>query len=284
MTKNRTGTCELVEKERVDEPLGRKHCVIRHRTVALREIEAIAARVFGVGWIDVKHPVVEDPNNIESRCRCLRVLLITSHSRHEGAKVRVPVGVLQMGIFDVICLHHRDTVQLQVHLKSSTFLGDSVDDELTIGQVSARSGIATSALRFYEEIGLITSHRTGGNQRRYDRSVLRTVSVIRAAQEVGLSLSEIADALDALPDGRTPTKKDWSRLATRWRVELDNRINELVALRDNLGDCIGCGCLSLRSCALFNPGDSLASSGTGARLIAGKPRPATTTNGRTLSD
>lgn len=159
-----------------------------------------------------------------------------------------------------------------------------MDDQLTIGQVSTRSGVATSALRFYEDIGLITSHRTGGNQRRYDRSVLRTVSIIRAAQEVGLSLREIADALDGLPDKRTPTKKDWSRLATRWRAELDDRINELMALRDDLGDCIGCGCLSLRSCALFNPGDRLSTSGTGARFIAGEPRPTITANGGTLSD
>jgi len=148
-----------------------------------------------------------------------------------------------------------------------------MEDELTIGQVSARSGVATSALRFYEEIGLIQSHRTDGNQRRYERSILRTVSVIKAAQEVGLSLKEIASALDALPEGRTPTKKDWSRLATRWRSDLDDRIAELMALRDDLGDCIGCGCLSLRSCALFNPGDRVSAAGTGARYIVGDERP-----------
>jgi MerR family redox-sensitive transcriptional activator SoxR len=148
-----------------------------------------------------------------------------------------------------------------------------IEEELTIGQLSARAGVATSALRFYEDIGLITSRRTSGNQRRYERAVLRTVSVIKAAQEVGLSLKDIADALDTLPDGRTPTKTDWSKLASRWRSDLDDRINELVALRDDLADCIGCGCLSLRSCALFNPGDRVAATGTGARYIVGEKRP-----------
>lgn len=159
-----------------------------------------------------------------------------------------------------------------------------MDDELTIGQLSARSGVATSGLRFYEQIGLITSDRTEGNQRRYDRSVLRTVSVIKAAQEVGLSLKEISEALDTLPEGRTPTKRDWARLATSWRADLDDRIAELIALRDDLGDCIGCGCLSLRSCALFNPGDRIAESGTGARYIAGEPRPVVTNADTGLSD
>jgi MerR family redox-sensitive transcriptional activator SoxR len=159
-----------------------------------------------------------------------------------------------------------------------------MDEELTIGQVGARTGVATSALRFYEELGLITSERTDGNQRRYDRSVLRTVSVIKAAQEVGLSLKQISAALDTLPEGRTPTKKDWARLATSWRADLDDRIAELIALRDDLGDCIGCGCLSLRSCALFNPDDRIAESGTGARFIAGEPRPVVLGANARLSD
>ncbi len=148
-----------------------------------------------------------------------------------------------------------------------------MDEQLTIGQVSKRTGIATSALRFYEEIGLIESTRTDGNQRRYERAVIRTVSVIKAAQEVGLTLSEISEALSALPDGRTPTKADWSRLAKGWRSNLDARIAELMALRDELGECIGCGCLSLRSCALFNPNDRAASGGTGPRFIVGDERP-----------
>ena len=149
-----------------------------------------------------------------------------------------------------------------------------MEDLLTIGQVKDRTGVATSALRFYEEIGLITATRTDGTQRRYERAVIRTVSVIKAAQEVGLTLAEISEALATLPNGRTPTKADWSRLAKGWRSNLDARINELIALRDELGDCIGCGCLSLRSCALFNPGDSASKAGTGARFIVGDERPA----------
>ena len=151
-----------------------------------------------------------------------------------------------------------------------------MDDHLTIGQVAARTGVATSALRFYEDRELIASERTEGNQRRYPRSVLRTVSVIKAAQEVGLSLQEISDALASLPQGRTPTKDDWGRLATGWRSDLDARIAELEALRDELADCIGCGCLSLTSCALFNPNDRMAEAGTGARYIVGDTRPTVT--------
>jgi MerR family redox-sensitive transcriptional activator SoxR len=154
-----------------------------------------------------------------------------------------------------------------------------MDEYLTIGEVAARTGVATSALRYYEERGLIASQRTAGNQRRFPRTVIRTVSVIRAAQEVGLTLNEIADALDSLPDGRTPTASDWSRLATGWRESIDHRIAELEALRDDLGDCIGCGCLSLRSCALFNPDDRAAAGGTGARYILGDERPTPTTSG-----
>lgn len=156
-----------------------------------------------------------------------------------------------------------------------------MNEYLTIGQLSARTGVATSALRFYEDRGLIASERTDGNQRRYHRSVIRAVSVIKAAQEVGLSLREISDALASLPHGGTPTKKDWARLATGWRSNLDKRINELEALRDELADCIGCGCLSLTSCALFNPQDRMADSGTGARYIVGDPRPSVTGSGKT---
>jgi MerR family transcriptional regulator, redox-sensitive transcriptional activator SoxR len=148
-----------------------------------------------------------------------------------------------------------------------------MEDVLTIGEVATRTGVATSALRYYEERGLILSMRTEGNQRRYPRSVIRTVSVIRAAQEVGLTLNEISEALASLPGRRTPTASDWARLARGWRENIDHRISELEALRDELGDCIGCGCLSLRSCALFNPEDRAASGGTGARYIVGDPRP-----------
>ena len=127
---------------------------------------------------------------------------------------------------------------------------------LTIGQLSERSGVATSALRFYESRGLISAERTTGNQRRYLQSTLRRVAFIRTAQRVGLSLDEIAEALATLPDNRTPTKSDWHRL--------DEQIRRIELLRENLDGCIGCGCLSLKSCALMNPGDELAAAGPGA--------------------
>lgn len=141
-------------------------------------------------------------------------------------------------------------------------------EHLTIGELSQRSGIATSALRFYEERGLISSTRTDGNQRRYQRSALRTVSVIRAAQEIGLTLSEIGLALESLPGSAAPTAADWATMAKGWKSMLDDRIDRLIALRDQLGSCIGCGCLSLKSCALFNPDDKVGASGTGARYLS----------------
>jgi MerR family redox-sensitive transcriptional activator SoxR len=136
--------------------------------------------------------------------------------------------------------------------------------ELTVGELSERSGVAPSALRYYEELGLIASRRTTGNQRRYERGMLRRVSFVRAAQAVGLSLEEISDALGTLPDDRTPTKRDWTRLSSGWRGILDARIERLERLRDKLDGCIGCGCLSLRSCALHNPDDVKAGRGPGA--------------------
>ncbi len=144
---------------------------------------------------------------------------------------------------------------------------------LTVGELAARSGVATSALRFYEQRGLLSADRTEGNQRRFHRSTLRRVAVIKAAQSVGLTLGEIADALDSLPEGRTPTKKDWSRLSESWRNELDGRIAELQALRNDLTGCIGCGCLSLQTCALFNTDDTAAARGAGARYLLGDERP-----------
>ncbi|WP_408005347.1 redox-sensitive transcriptional activator SoxR [Saccharothrix espanaensis] len=135
---------------------------------------------------------------------------------------------------------------------------------LTIGQVAERSGVPHTALRFYEERGLIASERTAGNQRRYPRSVLRRLAFIRTAQRVGLSLEDVHDALATLPDNRTPTKTDWSRLSTTWQTELDARIDALIRLRDRLTSCIGCGCLSLRSCFLHNFEDEQASDGPGA--------------------
>ncbi|MEB3367062.1 redox-sensitive transcriptional activator SoxR [Saccharopolyspora mangrovi] len=141
---------------------------------------------------------------------------------------------------------------------------------LTIGEVAHRSGVAQTALRFYEDRGLITSTRTTGNQRRYQRAVLRRLAFIRAAQRVGLSLEQISDALSTLPDDHAPTKTDWSRLSRRWRDELDARIDGLQRLRDNLTGCIGCGCLSLRTCILNNPDDRQAENGPGAPLL--RPR------------
>lgn len=143
---------------------------------------------------------------------------------------------------------------------------------LSIGEVAQRSGVATSALRFYETKGLIASERTDGNQRRYPRATLRRVALIRAGQEVGLSLAELADALATLPHDKTPTKSDWQRLSKSWRTRLDAQIAELIGLRDELTDCIGCGCLSLRSCSIFNPGDAASDLGTGPRYLLGDSR------------
>jgi MerR family redox-sensitive transcriptional activator SoxR len=135
--------------------------------------------------------------------------------------------------------------------------------ELTIGELSARSGVATSAIRYYEERGLIRSRRTTGNQRRYNSPMLRRLAFIRTAQRVGLSLEEIEAALATLPSNRTPTKADWSRLSRGWRPRLDAQIAQLERLRDTLDSCIGCGCLSLRTCSLRNPGDIAAVAGPG---------------------
>ena len=140
-------------------------------------------------------------------------------------------------------------------------------DHVTIGEMAARTGVAPSALRYYEKLGLIHSERTSGNQRRYARSMLRRVSFIRIAQRVGLSLDEIRDALATLPAERTPTKADWTRLSQAWRSRLDEQIGLLERLRDNLDSCIGCGCLSLKRCALYNPADILAEQGPGPRIL-----------------
>jgi len=139
--------------------------------------------------------------------------------------------------------------------------------ELTIGQLAARSGVASSTLRFYESRGLLRSTRTDGNQRRYRRSTLRTVAFILAAQHVGTGLDEIGAALATLAADRPPTLEDWARLSASWRGRLNERIAELEALRDKLTSCIGCGCLSLRKCGLFNRGDQAAARGAGPRLL-----------------
>ncbi|HEX6520675.1 MAG TPA: redox-sensitive transcriptional activator SoxR [Streptosporangiaceae bacterium] len=139
--------------------------------------------------------------------------------------------------------------------------------EITVGQLAARSGVAVSALHFYEARGLISSRRTSGNQRRYPRVTLRRVAFIRASQRVGIPLSRIKVALDTLPAGRTPTPRDWARLSAAWRQDLDDRIAQLQDLRDRLTDCIGCGCLSMDTCLLANPDDALAAEGTGPRRL-----------------
>ena len=142
---------------------------------------------------------------------------------------------------------------------------------LTIGDMAVRSGVAQSALRYYEREGLIRATRTGGNQRRYERHELRRVAFIRIAQQVGVSLDEIREALAALPENRTPTKADWARLSARWRRKLDDRITMMERLRDQLTGCIGCGCLSLQRCRLINPDDRLARRGEGPQMILNPP-------------
>lgn len=139
--------------------------------------------------------------------------------------------------------------------------------EATVGELAARSGVATSALRFYEREGLITSRRTSGNQRRYSRDTLRRVAFIRTSQRLGIPLADIRAVLELLPADRTPTKEDWARISECWRADLEARIRTLQRLRDNLTDCIGCGCLSLDRCVLSNPGDQLASHGPGPRRL-----------------
>jgi MerR family redox-sensitive transcriptional activator SoxR len=143
----------------------------------------------------------------------------------------------------------------------------SAGDFLTVGEIAARSGIAVSALHFYEAQGLIRSIRSAGNQRRFPRGALRRIAVIKVAQRTGVPLAEIKAALDALPANRALSARDWEKLSRRWRADLDARIQTLTALRDQLGDCIGCGCLSMQACPLRNPGDKLAGQGAGPRLL-----------------
>jgi MerR family transcriptional regulator, redox-sensitive transcriptional activator SoxR len=152
-------------------------------------------------------------------------------------------------------------------------------DLLTVSEVAERSGFAPSAIRFYDKQGLISASRTSGGQRRFERNMLRRLAFIRAARNVGLTLDEIAAALELLPDGRTPTRVDWTRLSKEWRQRLDEQIAGLIALRDKLDSCIGCGCLSLKRCAISNPSDSASGAGPGAvylpkslrRHVVGRP-------------
>jgi MerR family redox-sensitive transcriptional activator SoxR len=145
---------------------------------------------------------------------------------------------------------------------------------LTISELSARSGAAPSALRFYESLGLIRASRTAGNQRRYPRHMLRRVAFIRAGRQIGLELRAIQASLDLLPGDRAPTKKEWSRTARAWQATIDAKIAELRRMSETLDSCIGCGCLSLRSCALYNPDDSARQRGQGARWLLGDESPA----------
>jgi MerR family transcriptional regulator, redox-sensitive transcriptional activator SoxR len=162
-------------------------------------------------------------------------------------------------------------LQLEVSFKSRRVV-KKMDghDLLTIGEVAERSGFATSALRYYERAGLITATRTSGQQRRYERSVLRRLAFIRAARNIGLGLEEVHEALNRLPAARTPTKADWTRMSRAWRSRLDEQIDALERLRDGLDSCIGCGCLSLQRCKLSNPGDIAATAGPGAVFL---PKP-----------
>ena len=139
--------------------------------------------------------------------------------------------------------------------------------EMTPGELSQRSGVAVSALHFYEREGLIDSRRTSGNQRRYHRDVLRRVAFIQFSQRLGIPLRHVAAALSTLPEGRTPTSEDWARLTETWRDDLDERIRRLQSLRDDLDGCIGCGCLSLTSCGIYNSEDALAAEGPGPRRL-----------------
>lgn len=145
-----------------------------------------------------------------------------------------------------------------------------VSRELTVGQVAKRSGVAISAIHFYEAKGLISSRRNAGNQRRYARDVLRRIAVIKVAQGLGIPLAEIDKALATLPDKRTPNAADWGKLSARWKADLDERIGKLTRLRDQLDGCIGCGCLSIEVCKLRNPWDELSAKGAGPHLLASK--------------
>ncbi len=175
-------------------------------------------------------------------------------------------------------------MEVEVNFKSSTDRSPDMATRsipadttrwLPIGELARRAGIAASALRFYEAQGLIAGGRSAGGHRQYPRHVLRRVAFIRAAQAVGLELTQIRKALAGLPEGRTPTKADWQRLASAWQPLLDERIAALQRLRNQLAGCIGCGCLSLKACALYNPQDTAAARGPGARYLAGDRPPVT---------
>jgi MerR family transcriptional regulator, redox-sensitive transcriptional activator SoxR len=145
--------------------------------------------------------------------------------------------------------------------------GGGIRRQLSVGEVAERSGVAVSTLHFYELKGLIRSERNRGNQRQYAREVLRRIAIIKVAQQAGIPLATIQQALASLPADGAPTRKDWRKLSTGWRTELNSRIRKLTELRDRLDDCIGCGCLSITACPLRNPSDQLAELGAGPRLL-----------------
>ena len=142
-------------------------------------------------------------------------------------------------------------------------------DGLTIGTISQRTGLAVSAIRYYEAQGLVTPWRNAGGQRRFERADIRRLSFVMIAQQFGFSLPQIKAELDLLPKGRTPTKADWAKISAGFRAELDQRIDNLTQMRDTLDSCIGCGCLSLKSCALYNPKDKASARGAGPRYLMG---------------
>jgi MerR family redox-sensitive transcriptional activator SoxR len=150
---------------------------------------------------------------------------------------------------------------------AAKFDAGRIRKELTVGELAQRSGLAVSAIHFYESKGLIAGWRSRGNQRRYSRDILRRVAVIKVAQRIGVPLATIRDALRQLPEGRTPTKNDWAKLSAAWEKSLNDRIQKLTRLRDSLSECIGCGCLSLKVCPLRNPMDKLSNEGPGPRLL-----------------
>jgi MerR family redox-sensitive transcriptional activator SoxR len=158
---------------------------------------------------------------------------------------------------------------LEVKCYPRPVVNDPDTRKLTIGEVAERTGVAVSALRFYDAAGFISSTRSEGGQRRFAREVLRRIAFIRAAQTIGLTLEEIQRSLATLPLGRTPTKADWTKLSRAWRPRIDEQIQQLERLRDQLTSCIGCGCLSLQACSLYNPDDRAATLGEGARYLLG---------------
>ncbi len=169
--------------------------------------------------------------------------------------------------------HHQATSSSEVEVKARTCFSSAIADQLTIGEVSRRSGVASSALRFYEERGLISSDRAGSGHRRFSRPVLRRIAFIVFAQRIGLSLGEIGAELAKLPPDRAPNRRDWSRLSSSWTARIDQRIAELERLKLGLTGCIGCGCLSLERCKLANPDDRAARLGPGPRYWVGDRPP-----------